>query len=114
MADVRRALTDAWETAIGLALRRAYPRVPWLIEARVSPTGGLAIIKSPAISGHWGRTFHLPATIPEVELLAVRAAGEMLERFRIHRGAGPKVDADILRIPRNIRGEAIGAARGEL
>lgn len=92
--------------AIGMALGRAYPTHPWHVS--VSGDSTVAQIVCPKLTTQYGMTLHCNGDTLDVERKAVRMAGELLERFRVSRTVG-----DFSGVRTNIRGEALGAARGE-
>lgn len=106
--DVRKtARGRSARNAVGRALGRAYPTVPWLVDANVD--GGVLNISCPAISRKWGMVLHLTRTNEDLARRAVLAAGELLERWNVSRTRS-RFD----HIPRMINGEARGAKGGEL
>lgn len=92
---------------VGKALARAYPTVPWFVDANVD--GGVITISCPNISQRYGMTLHLTNTNDELARKAVMLAGELLERYHVSRTIS-RFD----HIPRNVLGEAYDAPRGEL
>lgn len=69
---------------IGTALVQAYPKRQWGV--RVDLPGGVMVILCPSVSNEKGYHMHLKGdTIHTMELRALRAGGEILERYGISR-----------------------------
>jgi glutathione S-transferase len=70
---------------IGEMLERHYAGHPWLVE--VSHAQGVAMISLPVLMGDRKYVAHLYALKSDPNLLIMkRFAGEILERYKIHRG----------------------------
>ena len=98
------------ESRLGHALANLYPNRDWYIDA--NPAQGVVTVKCASISMDYGMVVHLTHDMFEVERRAKLAAGELLERFRLSRSRQTNgVDNDELK--RNIKGEVLGASKGE-
>ncbi len=67
---------------IANALNTFYPGHLWLATC----TGGVLYVQNIALDGQWGFVLHINK-LENIEKAAMRSGGELLERFRIHRGA---------------------------
>lgn len=91
---------------VGNAIAKAYRGMSWHIDVNLA--GGIVTITSPKISVKYGMILHLTRDLMDLEVRAVRLAGELLERFRVSRETG-----DATHLKRNVAGEALGVKRGE-
>lgn len=109
-AEAQEALrADMICKAIGAALRKHYPNRAWYVD--ISLKGGAAKILSPSISMRHGFVVHIHnRTIDEIEKMAVRAGGQILEMFKLSRERGASGGENTLQ--RDARGEVIQAATG--
>lgn len=67
-------------------LGRHYPNHPWMVH--VNGKQGIAVIRNRMLSGQWGYVLKLKDVISATDLdaKAMKAGGEILERFRLKRG----------------------------
>jgi len=91
---------------VGNAIAKAYRQMPWHVDVNLA--GGIVTITSPKISVKYGMVLHLTRDLMDLEVQAVRKAGELLERFRVNREVG-----GFDHLQRRIDGEAMGAKQGE-
>jgi len=72
---------------VGAVLMKHYPLYDWLIEA--DRRKGFIDIRNVSLDGQLGCRIYMggPATSSELEKLAMRYGGEILERFGVTRGA---------------------------
>lgn len=103
---------DFYAGVAGKILVRHYPSVNWLVDIKMSKTGGVLFIRVPAVSMKFGMVVNLCERIPEFEEDVMKAGGELLERFNIRRSEG--ADVDMMLLPKDIAGETLGADKGEL
>jgi hypothetical protein len=103
---------DNYAKIVGSTLVKHYPGIQWKVTIRVGKQGGIAYVQVPRISSQFGMVVHLSDTAFELEEEARLGGGELLERFGITRNAAG-AEADLRRLRRDFRGEAIGAAKGE-
>lgn len=91
---------------IGDALNEAYPGYLWAIH--VSHEEGVAVIKSMLMPPQWGWVIHTGKVFSASDLVhkAKSGAGEMLERFRLRRGA--MNEDELVSRPTDARGILIG------
>ena len=95
--------------AIGHALVQHYPHRQWYVD--VSIAGGVAKVMCPSISMLHGYTIHIKSeTTDNLEKKAIRAGGEILERFKLSRNQSAKGGEEL--ILRDARGEALNALTG--
>lgn len=95
--------------AIGGALVKHYPNRRWYVD--VSIVGGVAKVLCPSISMLHGYTIHIKSvTNDDLEKKAIRAGGEILERFKLSRNQGAEGGEEFLL--RDARGEALHALTG--
>ena len=106
----RKLRADKICRAIGGVLQKHYPGRRWF--ADVNLLGGVAYIACPDISMRYGYSLRISRTWLELEKRVIRAGGEILERFHLSRNRAQEGDTKYM--PRNARGEALGAAEGEL
>lgn len=68
-------------------LHNAYPRHIWAVN--VDRAGGVAHVRNLALSGQWGFVIKLPDvySASEMKRQVLQAGGEILERYRVKRGA---------------------------
>lgn len=68
-------------------LDRHYPGHMWAVN--VDSFGGIATVKNLRLSGNWGFVLKLVDTFSgsELDRRIMLAGGELLERYRLHRGA---------------------------
>jgi hypothetical protein len=112
-AEVERAAAqDNYAKIVGSTLVKHYPGIEWKVTIRLGKSGGIAYVQVPRISSQFGMVVHLSDTAFELEEEARLGGGELLERFGITRNAAG-AEADLRRLRRDFRGEAIGAAQGE-
>lgn len=92
-------------TKVGNALRKHYRGRSWVVSA--NPVGRVVTVYCPEISLRHGFVLHLDKLAIQLEQAAIKAGGEILERFgqNRHNTGG----ATLLR---DSRGEAIAAAKG--
>lgn len=75
---------------IGELLNKHYPGYLWAVN--VTLHGGMATIQSLALSGEWGCYIPLSRIIHDPKMsYVIKCGGEILERYRVRRGA---VDID--------------------
>ena len=98
------------ERRVGSALMKTYPTRDWYVDSDVY--GGVLEVKCSSISMKYGMIVHLHYSTEEVVKRAVKAAGELLERFRLGRQRLNK-GTDEGDLQRNAMGEVITAAAGE-
>jgi hypothetical protein len=108
----RQEAQDWYARVVGQTLVKTYPGVQWKVTIRMGKSGGVAYIQVPRISSQFGMIIHLSDTVFELEHEARQGGGELLERFGISREAWA-AERDFSKLKRDIRGEAIGAAKGE-
>jgi hypothetical protein len=108
--EVRR---DWFAGMIGGALHKFYPATSWLVDIHATQEGGIAQIRCPRISTKYGMVIRLTTDQSELVARAMRAGGELLERFRVARNAR-KTQDDLAKVPKLINGEARHAAKGEI
>lgn len=87
-------------------LHRKYPGYMWAVA--VQGDQGIADIRNLTLSGDYGYRLLLTKMYSMSEFLArvTRAGGEILERYRLSRGAAN--EKQIQELPRNWRGEILG------
>ena len=85
-------------------LDRAYPAFNGLWRISVNEAGGVISVTNMALSARNGFVMHIDKIDPEGRKV-VRYAGELLERFRISRGAGALTD--VLQGQRDFKGELV-------
>lgn len=104
--DPKKVADLALTKAIADALQIHYPGHPWLVE--VDSAQGVAFLSIPVLMGAQNRyVIHLDALKSDPTMKCVmRGAGEILERYRIHRGKFS--DSDFLtaldKVPKWVRG----------
>lgn len=76
-----------WAKEMADALNAAYPGHLWAVN--VNGAGGVADIYNFSLSGNWGFRIKLPQvySMSDFRKQVIRGGGEMLERFRLSRGA---------------------------
>lgn len=85
---------------IGKHLAIKYPGYPWLVQV----DGGVATIRNLALSGKWGFVIHQNKIDNDFKAIT-RAAGELLERYNLTRGA---INLDqVADLKRDFSGEVI-------
>lgn len=95
--------------AIGRTLKKHYPGRDWYVDVTIQ--GGAAKVMSPSISMRHGFVIHIhDKTIDQIERMAVKAGGQILEMFRLSRERGAQGGEESLL--RDARGEVIQAATG--
>jgi len=94
---------------VGGALSRRYKGYRWLVD--VNMDGGIVSVFLPIISNEYGMQIHLDKHTFDLEGAAIKAGGELLERFNLHR-SHDKGEANNLQ--RDMRGNAITAKTGGL
>lgn len=101
MAELTRA--QQWAKQIADHLFAAYPGYRWAVNIR----DGVIFVHNLDLSGQWGFIIKVNAVIHDPGFKNImRAGGEILERYQLHRGAAhPDVLAEI---KRKYNGEAIG------
>lgn len=79
-------------------LQRHYPGHSWGVN--VDSRNKVATIKNFRLSGNWGFLLHLNPTYSasEYDVRVMRAAGELLERYRLSRGKFRQHELDALRV----------------
>lgn len=106
-AGTRLEKAESWIARnIGNALEKAYPDRDWRIT--VDAINGIVMIQAPLIEAEKGYFMHMKnKTIHDLERQAVKAAGEVLERFNLTRNKrwNPEHLEDLTR---DARGNAIG------
>lgn len=72
---------------IGDVLARHYPGHAWMVH--VDGKQGIAIVRNQMLNGQWGYVIRLTDIISASDLdrVAMLAGGEILERFKLRRGA---------------------------
>ena len=87
------------------ALHAAYPGHLWAVQ--VSHETGMADIRNLYLSGNWGYRIKIPAiySASDFKKQVLRGGGEMLERYRLRRGAADH--AAIANMVLDHRGNAI-------
>jgi len=83
-------------------LEKHYPDWGWAV--RVDDIGGVMEVRSTAIPGKWGFLLKLKDIDYEGKTI-MRAGGELLERYRLRRGARRPGDTQMLR--RDRKGQAV-------
>lgn len=74
-------------------LMQHYPGYMWGVHA--SSEHGMVSIRNFSLSGEWGYMLHIARVFEDVEdKLTIQAGGEILERFRAHRGAMRQEEID--------------------
>lgn len=106
----RKIRADKLCRSIGAVLQRHYPGRRWF--ADVNLQGGIAYIACPDISMRFGYSLRISRTMLQLEEAVKKAGGEILERFHLSRERAREGDTKFM--PRNARGEVIGAREGEL
>lgn len=93
--------------AVGTKLARTYPGREWGVQVNVM--GGIMVITCPSLSNEKGYHLHtMGKNIYDLEAAAVRAGGEILERYGISRRA--QFDSDILEtLDRDFKDEVLSA-----
>jgi hypothetical protein len=67
------------------SLLAEYPNHLWAVQVH----GGAVIVKNLALHGRWGFVLHCHKIVDgDIRRAAMRAGGELLERWRVSRGAG--------------------------
>lgn len=108
-ADASEALrADAICKKIGAALVRHYPGRQWYVD--VSIKGGVVKIQNPALSRQYGFVLKLHHSTVQLEREAIRAAGQILEMFKLSRERDARGGEELLL--RDARGDALYAATG--
>lgn len=70
---------------VGDALHKAYPGHMWMVSTE-GKGGNVLNVQNMALSGKWGFALHAHKLVDQdVGKVAVRAGGELLERYRISR-----------------------------
>lgn len=105
------AAQDNYARVVGSTLVKAYPGVKWKVTIRVEKTGATAFIQVPKVSMDYGQIIRIPESVFELERKAIAAGGELLERFFI--GRGIHAEADLNKLNKDIKGNVIGAEKGE-
>jgi len=93
--------------AVGTKLVRTYPGREWGVQ--VNLLGGIMVITCPSLSNEKGYHLHtLGKNIYDLEAAAIRAGGEILERYNISRNN--RFDSDILEtLDRDYKDEVLSA-----
>lgn len=110
LTDSQQTLAD-YETSKRIAerLNASYPGYLWAVHVQWKQ--GIATIRNLSLSGVWGYIVHLlsVASASELEDKAMRAGGEILERYRMRRG---RIDEDAYDdAPLSFDGRMIGDTR---
>lgn len=74
-------------------LERHYPDWGWMVG--VDDVGGIMQVRATAIPGKWGFLLKIKNVDPEGRAI-MRAGGELLERYRMHRGRRRPGDTQLL------------------
>lgn len=82
-------------------LGRKYPNHPWAVRI----DGGILEVKNAGAHGTMGFALPIKSMVGDYSKKVLMAGGELLERFRIRRGAAKGEDYALMR--RDIRGEGI-------
>ena len=107
-AEMKEAMyCDALCKQLGHVIMQAYPNRRWYVE--VFDKGKFAVVKVPEISMDYGVGVDLSTESVDNEVIIKRAAGELLERFKLTRGKTN--NEDVYNLKRNHKG-VIGAASG--
>lgn len=95
-----------WAKEMADALHTAYPGHLWAVTCEGAQ--GIATVRNLALSGNWGFVIRLDEaySMSEFKKMVVRGGGEILERYKLRRGAADH-DA-IAALNRDLRGNAIG------
>jgi len=108
--DIAQArLEYALAEVIGPLLYKTYPKRRWAVG--VDAKGGMMVIVCPSVSITKG--YHvaltkngMARTLPELEQLAIKGAGEILERHGVTRA--PRINLDTIEaLPRNVKDDVI-------
>jgi hypothetical protein len=97
---------------VGPVLVTHYPGVSWKVTVRVERSGATVYIQVPKISLKYGMVIRIPPSIPELEHEAMKAGGELLERFNI--GRRGTTESDLKSLPTDVFGQVKGSDAGEL
>ena len=107
----RARLEFALAEQIGPVLVEKYPKRRW--DVGVDARGGMMVVRCPSVSNTKGYHIALadpaskaPRTLLELIALAVRGAGEILERHGVSRDRHVNLD-NILALPRNVKDDVI-------
>jgi hypothetical protein len=86
-------------------LHKHYPDHAWAVH--VDLRNGMADVRNLGLSGNWGFRLHIPTiySASEFDHRVMRAGGELLERYRVRRGA-LRPD-DIAAIPKDFAGRKV-------
>lgn len=95
---------------IGNALAKHYPRRKWYVD--VNWEGKIASVFAADISMEYGYQLHINKISEEIEKAAVKAGGELLERFKLSRERLAFGGHENL--IRDLRGNAMAAKQGGL
>lgn len=102
-------LSGASDTLVRNLLARlnaAYPVFNGMWAIDVNEAGGTIEVTNDMLSKKWGFLMHVNKIDPEGRKV-VRAAGELLERYRVSRSNNASVVIDSLAQPRDFRGELV-------
>jgi hypothetical protein len=86
---------------VGEHLHRKYPGHLWAVNV----AGGVVTVQNLYLSGRWGFRIMESEIDPDYKIIT-RAGGEILERYRLSRGA--MREDEVENLARNLRWEAIG------
>lgn len=108
--DIKTAKMEYWiSKAVGAKLEQKYSGREWGV--RVNIPGSMVEIFCFALSGTHAYHLKLNCTLKELQRKALKAAGEILERFNVTRNK--KYDTDITEaFDRDIKGDVIGGDNG--
>jgi len=99
---------DALCRRIGMVLQKHYPGIRWYVDVNID--GGVSGIRCADVAMSFGYVLHLRCSEIELEHQAVKAGGEILERFAISRDK--QAVRDVSHIAKNGRGDAVLARAG--
>lgn len=95
---------SVWPIDVSASTKRA---TPWLIDIKDFKTGGTVTIRNLLLSGKMG--VQLPLSMLDAEgKVIIRYVGELFERYGIARSKGLDMREEILGLPRDFKGQAIG------
>lgn len=91
-----------------MALHRAYPFRDWSVYADCR--GGIIGVKLDSVDGSNGFIIKLAHnTLHDIEEMAKKGAGEILERFNLSRTSGKNFNDEVKSLKRDARGNALQA-----